>query len=106
MTTGHRSESLSSFDRAGVAIVAVLGACYGFFLAIGTDPLWIAILVPGALVGVSLEQVFETALRTLAIVLCAGSLCGLVLYAWDRLANLLIGAQRDRFRESAKPEFL
>jgi len=98
MTTGPRTESLSPFDRAGVVIVTFLGACCGFFLAVATDPVGMAILVPGAFVGVSPTQVFETALRTFAITFCTGSLCGLVLYAWDRLATFLTSALRDCFR--------
>jgi hypothetical protein len=98
MTTGHRTESLSSFDRAGVAIVAVLGGGCGFFLDVATDPAGMAILVPAAMVGASPEELLETASRTFAISFYAGSLCGLALYAWDGLANVLIRALRECFR--------
>jgi len=62
----HRTRPLSYFDRAGILIVAILGICTVVCAAMTTDDEF-------ALCGAIFTSLF----------------CGLLLYAWDQLANAL-----------------
>src|SRR5215469_9455881 len=86
------STSLSPFDRVGVGIIALLGICLGFLIAVASDigvtPL-LAVLYPGVLVGLAFAKL---GLRG-AVLACAvsnGMVYGVVWFAWLRVANGLI----------------
>ncbi len=70
MTLAGCTRRLSLFDCAGIVIVTTLGTCIGFLDAFITD----ARLNPieGSVVALSI-----------------GPVCGILLYVWDRLANVL-----------------
>lgn len=63
-------QPLSRFDRAGIAIVAILGTFVGFFAALPAS--------------VGMSVVIAT-----AAAIVNGAICGGLLYVWDRCANSL-----------------
>ncbi len=84
---------LSRFDRAGVIIVALLGLCVGFLAAAATDTkltLAFGIMSPGVLIGAGAGKLFGTATGVCVAALSNGAVCGLLLYAWDRITNTLV----------------
>lgn len=78
MSLGRR---LSSFDRAGVVILTLLGAYLGFEFGSASDVTLtpVSILFPRRILGVDAG--------VLASTVSTGVACGLLLYGWNRLLN-------------------
>jgi hypothetical protein len=88
----HRSRPLSTFDRVGVVIVALLGTCIGFFAALTTDTnfMGLSIMSPGTLIGAGVASVLGLTAGICVSALANGAIFGLLLYSWDRMANALV----------------
>ena len=83
---------LSTFDRVGAVIVAVLGTLAGLVapglhsIIPSPTPL---LLFPGLLVGWPAAHLFGMTVGVLACGVPNGAACGFLLYAWHRLANAM-----------------
>jgi hypothetical protein len=84
------SPPLSTFDRIGVAVVALLGTCLGWEIATASDihftPM-LAVIFPGALVGFAVSKFVGYTVAVIVSGLANGAIYGLLLYGWNRLAN-------------------
>jgi len=87
---------LSTFDRAGVVVVALLGACLGGMFATAmargndiTITPTLAFIIPGLPIGMAVSRMLGLSAGIFASALSNGAAYGLILYGWDRLANAL-----------------
>jgi hypothetical protein len=89
--------TLDAFDKVGVVIVAILGAGIGLMIASGSDlrltPM-LVVLFPSVAVGHLAFKFFGLTVGIVVTGVANGAIYGLLLYAWDRLANKLSSALR------------
>jgi hypothetical protein len=100
---------LSTFDRIGVAFVTLVGAGLGLMIftasAIRLTPM-LALVFPGFGMGVFVSKFAGPYTSRIVAGVANGTYYGLLLYAWDRLANWLsarLGSRRVVWQE-ASPE--
>src|SRR5437879_1637934 len=87
--------TLSTFDRIGVVIVTILGACIGLEMALASDiklTPTLALLFPGLVIGFVVAQILGITAGVLVCAAANGAAYGLLLYGWNRLVSAL--AQR------------
>jgi hypothetical protein len=82
--------TLDTFDKIGVAVVTILGTGLGLLMAVGSDirltPMFVVIF-SGFAVGYVAFKLLGLAAGVVLTALANGAVYGLLLYAWDRLAN-------------------
>lgn len=83
--------NLDAFDKAGVVVVTVLGTGIGLIVGLGSDiPLIpFVVICPGLALGYLASKLFGTTSGIVVTAIANGAICGLLLYAWDRLCNKL-----------------
>jgi hypothetical protein len=87
------SPPLSTFDRIGVAVVALPGSCLGWEgLAIATandvsSPPSITVILPGALIGFVMAHFVGIKVAGIASAVPNGAIYGLLMYGWNRFAS-------------------
>jgi hypothetical protein len=88
------SDVLSTFDRIGVVVVALVGACLGWGIATASDirftPM-LAVFLPGCAVGFVVSKFVGLKVAVIVSGVANGAIYGLVLYGWNRLANAISG---------------
>ena len=91
----QRSQTrLSTFDRVGVVFVAFLGTCLEWMIATTSDitftpSLFLVFPYPGLAIGVAVSRFGGPHTFVIVSAVANGAIYGLLLYAWDRLANKL-----------------
>ena len=89
--------TLDAFDKVGVVVVTILGTCLGLLTAVASDiPLtpMLFIIFPGLAVGYVASKLFGLTVTVVLMAIANGAIYGLLLYAWDRLANELASVLR------------
>ena len=84
------SPPLSTFDRIGVAVVALLGTCLGFGIATVNDIAFtptLALIFPGSVLGFAVSKFVCRNVAGIVSGVTNGAIHGLLLYGWNRLAN-------------------
>jgi hypothetical protein len=90
------SATLSTFDRIGVAVVALLGTCLGSERAleistahnVSFTPV-LAVIFPGAVIGFAISTFVGLTVTVIVSGLANGVIYGFLMYGWNRLANRL-----------------
>jgi hypothetical protein len=89
--------NLDTLDRAGVVIVTILGTALGLLISVAWDirliPM-VIVIFPGVTIGYVAFKLFGLTAGIVVTGLANGAAYGLVLYAWDRLANKLASVLR------------
>jgi hypothetical protein len=83
------STTLSTFDRIGVAVVALLGTCLGWGISTANDIVLtptLAVLFPGSVVGFAVLKFVGRNIAGIVSGVANGGIYGLVLYGWNRIA--------------------
>jgi len=100
--------NLSTFDRAGVVVVTLLGACLGGMIATAmargndiTITPTLDFIIPGLPIGMPVSRMFGLSAGIFASALSNGAAYGLILYGWDRLANAMANRIPTWFRRIA-----
>lgn len=89
--------TLDAFDKVGVVVVTILGTGIGLMIATTSDirlTLMLFIIFPGVAVGYLTFKLFGLTAGVVLTGVVNGASYGLLLYAWDGLANKLSGALR------------
>jgi hypothetical protein len=89
--------NLDAIDRAGVVVVTILGIGLGLMIATASDvrltPM-LFVMFPGFGVGYLAFKMFGLTAGVVVTGVANGAIYGLLLYAWDRLANKLSNVLR------------
>jgi uncharacterized membrane protein len=84
--------TLDAFDKIGVVVVTILGTGLGLLTALASDirltPMFV-VMFPGLAVGYVAAKLFGFTAGVVSTALANGAVYGLLLYAWDRLADRL-----------------
>jgi len=81
---------LTTFDRIGVAVVALLGAGIGLFLATANDVVltpMLFVVFPGAAIGLAVSKLAGRSVGVIISGIANGGIYGALLYSCHRLAN-------------------
>ena len=88
------SKALSTFDRIGVAVVALLGTCLGWGITIANDIALtptLAFIFPGSAIGFAASKIVGRNIAGIVSGAANGVIYGLLLYGWNRIANRISG---------------
>ena len=96
----YMKTSLSTFDRIGVVVVALLGTCLGLEglnMATANDSFGlpaVAVILPGAVIGFLILKFVGFAVAVIVSGVSNGVIYGVFMYGWNRLANRISGRER------------